>query len=125
MSSGFARLSRDALAEVERVHAELPDELKEAATQVPVVCRMKPDKDLLEAGESDDELLGLFVGEACDETGGDWPVPPQIFLFLENIWDYSGGDPRTYLREVRKTYLHELGHYIGIDENGLEARGME
>ena len=125
MPTGFSRLSRDAIAEIERVQSGLPEGLKEAAALIPVVCRMKPGKDMLDDGESDDELLGLFVGEACDETGSDWPVPPQIFLFLENIWDYSDRDPRTYLREVRKTYLHEFGHYIGIDENGLEARGME
>jgi predicted Zn-dependent protease with MMP-like domain len=123
--TGFARLSRDALAEVRRVQAGLPEGLKEAAAKVPVICKMQPGRALLEGDESEDELLGLFVGEACNELAGDNPIPPQIYLFLANIWDYSGGDPRAYLREVRKTYLHEIGHYIGIDENGLEERGME
>ena len=120
----FARLSRDALAEVGRVQTALPPDLQESALAVPVVCQMQPTRDLLDDDETVDELLGLFVGEAVDETAGDSPMPPQIYLFLANIWDYADGDPRKYLREVRKTYLHELGHYLGIDEEGLTARGM-
>jgi predicted Zn-dependent protease with MMP-like domain len=123
--STFTRLSRDALAEVARVQAALPADLREGALAVPVVCQMLPGRDLLDETDFEDDLLGLFVGEAVDETAGDSPLPPQIYLFLANIWDYSEGDPRTYLREVRKTYLHELGHYIGIDEEGLTERGME
>jgi predicted Zn-dependent protease with MMP-like domain len=124
-NASFTRLSRDALAEVVRVQAALPAQLREGAAAVPVVCQMMPGRDLLDETDLEDDLLGLFVGEAMDETAGDSPMPPQIYLFLANIWDYSDGDPRTYLREVRKTYLHELGHYLGIDEDGLTARGME
>ncbi len=28
-------------------------------------------------------------------------------------------------QEVRLTYLHELGHYLGLDESDLEKRGLE
>jgi len=120
----YARLSRDALAEVGRVRGKLPPDVREAAANVPVVCELLPEVSLLDGGESSDDLLGLFVGEAFDETGGDVPVPPQIYLFLANIWDFANGDPRVYLREVRKTYLHELGHYLGLSEGELESRGM-
>jgi predicted Zn-dependent protease with MMP-like domain len=120
----FARLSRDALAEVGRVRGKLPEDLREAAGDVPVVCQLLPDESFLDKDETVEDLLGLFVGEAFDETGGDSPVPPQIYLFLANIWDFANGDPRVYLREVRKTYLHELGHYLGLSEGELEERGM-
>ena len=119
-----ARLSRDALAEVERVRSRLPGELRSASEGVAVVCEMRPEAALLEGDESAEDLLGLFVGEAFDESGGDSPLPPQIYLFLANIWDFANGDPRVFLREVRKTYLHELGHYLGLSEGELDDRGM-
>jgi len=116
---------RDADAELSRVRAALPEEIAEAAAAVTVVAQLLPEIELLEPDETERDLLGLFVGENRDEAGGDNPVPPQIYLFLENIWDEAGGDPRIFRREVRKTYLHELGHYLGLDEDDLRLRGME
>ena len=52
-------------------------------------------------------------------------LPPQILLFLANIWDYAGGAEPAFREEVRVTYLHELGHYLGWDESDLEVRGLD
>jgi len=113
------------MTEVEHVRAGLPEDLREKSVGGPVFCQMLPGEELLDEGEFDDDLLGLFVGEDYAQTGmSDDPTPPRIYLFLMNIWDYSDGDPRVFRREVRKTYLHELGHYLGLDEEDLERRGM-
>lgn len=53
------------------------------------------------------------------------PIPPQIILFLENLWDFSDGDEAIYREEIRITLLHELGHYLGLDELDLEDRGLD
>lgn len=52
-------------------------------------------------------------------------MPPQIILFLENIWEYAEGDAGVYRVEVRTTLLHELGHYLGLDEDDLAERGLD
>jgi predicted Zn-dependent protease with MMP-like domain len=66
----------------------------------------------------------LFTGpEFADE--GNVPLPPQIILFLENIWDFSEGDEGIFGDEVHTTFLHELGHYLGLDEDELTERGLE
>ena len=71
------------------------------------------------------DTLGLFVGEAFpDGEGGPSPLPPQIILFLENLWDFAAGDEEVYLDEVHVTYIHELGHYLGLNEEELDARGL-
>jgi predicted Zn-dependent protease with MMP-like domain len=31
----------------------------------------------------------------------------------------------TFRKEVRLTYLHELGHYLGWDEDQVAAHGLE
>ena len=53
------------------------------------------------------------------------PLPPQIILFLENLWDFSESDEEIFLDEVHTTLLHELGHYLGLGEDDLEERGLE
>ena len=40
----------------------------------------------------------------------------------------SGNSPapmRRRIAKIRITYLHELGHYFGMDEDDLEARGLD
>jgi predicted Zn-dependent protease with MMP-like domain len=35
------------------------------------------------------------------------------------------GDEGYFRDEVRTTFLHELGHYLGLDEDELAVRGLE
>ncbi len=35
-------------------------------------------------------------------------MPPQILLFLGNLWEFTEADP-VFAEEVHITYLHELG----------------
>ena len=110
--------------EVEATLQSLPRDLRQAAKQLPVVYERRPSAELVGDG-LDPELLGLFVGGAHPEDGQVNPLPPQILLFLENLWEFSEADWDIYLDEVQTTYLHELGHYLGLDEIDLEDRGLE
>lgn len=104
----------------------LPPELRDLAAALPVSLEGRPDEDLLDETDFDDDLLGLFVGDPCGETGESLnPMPAQILLFLENIWIACGEDEQAFRDEVRITYLHELGHYFGWDEIDLYERGLE
>ena len=53
------------------------------------------------------------------------PLPPQIILFLENLWDMAESEEEAFREEVHTTYLQELGHYLGLDEDDLFDRGLE
>ena len=115
-----------ALAE-EEVRAtldELPSELRARALLLPVVYERVPSEDLM-ADTIEPDTLGLFVGEAFpDGEGGPSPLPPQIILFLQNIWDMAAGDEEIYVDEVHVTYIHELGHFLGLNEEELDERGL-
>lgn len=116
-------VARQVVAAAQR---RLPAEVRAAAEGVPVCYESWPNEAILAEGWEPD-ILGLFVGH---EHGGELrsdevPLPPQILLFLENIWDYAEGDEAIYRDEVRLTYLHELGHYLGWDEDEVAARGLE
>ena len=53
------------------------------------------------------------------------PEPPRIFLYTANLWDYAEEDVEAFRDEVRLTYLHELGHFLGWDEDQIAARGLD
>ena len=112
-----------ALAEVEATLAALPKPLRERAEKLPVTFERQPNAGL-QADGIEPDTLGLFTGpEFADE--GNVPIPPQIILFLENLWDFAEGDDETFRDEVHTTFLHELGHYFGLDEDELTERGLE
>ena len=119
-------LERMAKREVEALRLQLPREMARQAADVPVVYLPRPTKAMVRDDGIDPDLLGLFVGPNCAEgvESGD-PLPPEILLFLENLWDYAEGDEDVFREEVRVTYYHELGHYLGLEEGDLEDRGLE
>lgn len=118
------RLTVLAEEEVCATIADLPAELRARAESLPVLYERVPSEDLLTDGVTPD-TLGLFVGEDFPHgEGGPLPLPPQIILFLDNLWDFSGADEEVFLDEVRVTYVHELGHYLGLSEEELDERGL-
>jgi predicted Zn-dependent protease with MMP-like domain len=103
----------------------LPEPLRLRAEPLPVTYEPHPSSALCMDGIEPD-TLGLFVGSAfAEEEITASPMPPQIMLFLENIWDQAEEDEDAFRMEVRTTYLHELGHYLGLDEEDLIERGLE
>jgi predicted Zn-dependent protease with MMP-like domain len=121
-ASSLVRIATDVVSKTER---ELPPEVLKAARAVMVHFTPKPGPDVLAEGFEPD-LLGLFTGNALGEgdSGGD-PTPPQIHLYMANLWDFAEGDVAVFQDEVRLTYLHELGHYLGWDEGQVGARGLD
>ena len=120
----FKQLLALAQAEVAAALADLPANLRDKAQSLPVTYEIKPTP-----GMVDDDIaidtLGLFCGEAINDLPSSLPVPHQIILFLENIWDFAGTKEKLYRQEIRTTYLHELGHYFGFDEDELTSRGLD
>lgn len=102
----------------------IPRELRAAAEQVPVCIETWPDEALVNDG-IDPEILGLFVGVPHHEHDNEPGAPPQIILYLENITEECLCEGTDFEEEVRRTYLHELGHYLGLNEEDLAARDLD
>lgn len=124
MTPAFDRLLELARNEVQTAIDALPDELRPAAKTVVVTLEPTPNDGLVADGIAPD-TLGLFLGESMADPPNSHPQPTQIILFLENLWQFAEHNEAVYLDEVRITYLHELGHYFGFDEDDLEERGLE
>jgi predicted Zn-dependent protease with MMP-like domain len=121
----YAAKVRMAEAEVVTLLKSLPTPLRERAEKVPVTYQPCPTRELVKDGIEED-TLGLFVGpEFAGEVENVAPMAAQVFLFIDNLWDQAEGDPEIFKEEVRTTLLHELGHYLGLDEDDLADRGLE
>lgn len=120
-----ALLARWAAEELESVRAALPREVGLRVADIPVMIEPEPGPALIADGVEPD-VMGLFVGSDFEhERDGRGELPSQIFLFLNPLWAEAGGDPVRFREEVRRTYLHEIGHYLGWEEADLSRRDLE
>ena len=119
-----SKLLRLAEAEVQRTMERLPAEVQNAAAE----CLVSYEEiaDAMEDDESlADDLLGLFEGYSrLDPLPAGPEDMPRIRLFLDALWEHANRDERAFRKEVRVTWLHELGHYLGWGEEEVEALGL-
>ena len=120
----WPRLLSLAEGEVAEILQGLQPALRKQAQEVTISYERKPNRRLVAEG-IDSDTLGLFVGSAFADELHAAPIPQQIILFLENIWSLAEGDEEFFREDVRDTFLHELGHYLGLDEDDLADRGLE
>ncbi|MFP4353213.1 MAG: metallopeptidase family protein [Puniceicoccaceae bacterium] len=106
---------------VEAAIGELPEEIRSLAEAIPVLLFEEVPRHLIEDGWEPD-LLGFFEGG--DLGAEDEPGQARILLFLGNLMDFAENDPETFREELRITFLHELGHLLGLDEEDLDVRGL-
>lgn len=112
-----------ATKEIENTLERLPEPLQERAAKLPVTFEKRPNLEL-QADGIEVDTLGLFVGPEMSEEEMV-PMPSQIILFLENLWEAAESNQTVFLEEVNTTFLHELGHFFGLDEDDLFDRGLE
>ena len=110
---------------VSETMANLPDDLRARASSIPISYADRPSRVQLEEGLLPEDL-GLFSGPSlCDIDGPECLESPSITLFLANLWDYCEADPDVFDEEVERTFLHELGHYFGFEEEDMPERDLD
>ena len=93
-----------------------------ASLPTPVRDQAKPIATLLEKWPADDsDMLGQFHG--FEPTHISQTCGP-LFIFIGPLYEYCLEENLDFEDEVRITYLHELGHHLGLDEDDLEERGL-
>jgi predicted Zn-dependent protease with MMP-like domain len=113
---------------VERALGSLPAEFRRYLENVEVVVHPRPDPALLdEMGVPEDEtLFGLYQGTPMTERQStlDPLMPDQILIFQEPI-EEACATRAEIQAEVRRTVVHEVAHFFGIDEERLRDLGWE
>lgn len=72
-----------------------------------------------------DDVYGVFEGVSRTEWASDWAVIPNKITLFRIALEEDFDDPAELEHEVRVTVLHELGHYLGIDESRLHELGVD
>ena len=103
----------------------LPTKLRNALEEVTLVLADYAEPALLD-GHDEPELLGLFDGiERAEQSGSDAPtVSSRIYVF-RRAHEHATASRAEFDAEVKQTLWHELGHYLGYDEDGLTQLGMD
>lgn len=110
--------------EVKALLSRLPADLRARIKDVAIMLQARPDRHQLADGIEAD-TLGIFIGASLRDGNDGEPLPPRIYLFLNNIRDEAQDSGRGYPAELRRTLLHELGHYLGLEEDDLKMRDVD
>ena len=115
------RFEAMAFEEAEVVLAQLPADLRAEAETVLLLTADRSARDQPQSGMM---TLGLYEGVPLVERHADSVLltPDRITLFRLPL--QSLAQTETALRQrMRKTLIHELGHFFGFDEEELRVRG--
>jgi predicted Zn-dependent protease with MMP-like domain len=121
------RLSRERFEELafgmaEEILAMLPPDLRAEAETVMLEIEDRPGPEQM-PGEGR-TLLGLYEGVPLVHRHADAVLmqPDRITLFREPLQALARTEVELR-RQIRKTLIHELGHFFGFGEDELKRRG--
>jgi predicted Zn-dependent protease with MMP-like domain/Flp pilus assembly protein TadD len=114
---------------VEDALAKLPEKVRRFLANVAVTVEEIPsDHDLLAADPPLSPcILGLFRGPAHGRGDGLDPVthlPSSIVLFQRNLERFATSR-EDLIEQIGVTLVHEVGHFLGLDEEELYLRGLD
>ncbi|MBL8751642.1 MAG: metallopeptidase family protein [Planctomycetes bacterium] len=115
--------------EVRKAARKLPRQFRQCLDRVPVVVQDLPDEALAKGPDRDEvgpDILGLFDGVPLPETGellAHQVRPSTIYLFQRNL-ERAAHDRDDLVEQIRITLWHELGHYLGFEEEDMDDLGL-
>jgi len=105
---------------------EIPGEIRARVENVTIVVEDEPDDEtLLDLGLDPEEetLFGYYQGTPLAERGSAYSaLPDRIVLYYLPLTD-EFGDEYHLTKEIRRTLVHEIGHYFGFSDRQLERWG--
>jgi predicted Zn-dependent protease with MMP-like domain len=116
----FRRLIEEALD-------TLPGEIRIRMENVTVVVEEEPTDEQIEHAGLDparDTLFGFYEGSPLTERGHDFgmALPDCITLFYRPLIE-SFRCPSEMREEIRRTVVHEVAHFLGLDDDEIERLG--
>jgi len=113
---------------VRRVLRQIPEEFQPFLKEVSVVVQNRATKKLLKELDfpADEDLLGLFDGTPRTERSVTESIhyPDTIFVYQQPLEEMCESLEELE-EEIEITVVHELAHYMGIEEDRLEELGYD
>ena len=101
----------------------LPPEIAARMENVDVVVEDEPPEEIRATLAPGTSLFGLYHGIPLTKREGYGNVlPDKISIYRGPITRYWR-DPERIRAQIRRTVIHEIGHYFGIDEDRLHELG--
>lgn len=106
----------------------IPDEFLEELENVAVVLADEPDEEDLEGDgyyADTGDLLGLYDGLALTERDGGYGFGdyPDTITIFKGPHERLSSEKAVVFEEIRKTVVHEIAHYFGLDEEQVDEMG--
>lgn len=118
--SEFQRIVRQALE-------ELPPVFRDALQNIDIQVRWAPTlgerrRARLHPGH---DLFGVYLGVPLTRRGHHYSmVLPDTIVIYQRAHERHCQDEAAMVEQARQTLLHEIGHYMGIDEDRLQELGV-
>lgn len=113
---------------VEEALAELPEKVRRYLSNVAIAVEPYPREE--EFGGDDTvtpSVLGVFRGSPLGEKGtfDPWSHFPNSILLFQRSLENSVATREELVDEIAITLLHEVGHFLGFDEDDLRERDLD
>lgn len=125
----MARLTHEEFeAAVQDAIDSIPDEFLDELENVAIMLADEPEDDdydgdglFTEGGE----LMGLYSGLPMTERGDDYGYAefPDTITIFKGPHERMGMSFDDTVEEIRRTVVHEIAHYFGMDEDQVDEMG--
>ncbi len=106
----------------------IPDEFREHLENIVISVQDRPSRELLEelGLPVDNSLLGIYRGDSLmDRSVTSPPIfPDTIFIFQQPL-ESMCADMDELEEQIAITVIHEIAHFLGMDEERLRELGYE
>ncbi|HET6923122.1 MAG TPA: metallopeptidase family protein [Anaeromyxobacteraceae bacterium] len=116
-------------AVVEQALASLPEPIRRYLSNVAIAVEDVPADEDLQASDPplSPSILGVFRGAPLPHKASMDPwshFPSSIVLYQRNLERFAR-DRKELVEQIGITLIHEVGHFLGLDEEQLWERGLE
>lgn len=105
---------------------QLPEEFRRALQNIDIQVRWRPTPaELRRAGVRHGSLFGVYLGVPLTKrTHFDTMTLPDTIVIYQQTHERYCRTDEEIVEQARQTVLHEIGHYLGIDEDRLRQLGV-
>lgn len=113
---------------VERVLLRIPERFRQAMQNLAIVVEDWPEPALMEEmfGNPDEVVYGLFEGLSLPERSAeDSGELPAVIHLYQGPLEEDFPEREELEQEIEVTLVHEIAHFMGLDEATVQAYGYE
>ncbi len=110
---------------LEEAMAAIPERFKRALSNIAIAWDYEPNgRELATAEDSSGELLGLYTGVPITKRTTSYSaVMPDVITIFKGPHERTCPSHEAMVEQIKKTVIHEIGHYFGFDDEYLHSHG--